>query len=115
MIAKLVKGRGFRGALNYDLEPEKGVLLDTNMAGENPRELAAEFGAIRELRPGLGKAVLHASLSAAPGDQLSDEQWREIGQEYLGRHGLHGSSVRHQPPHRHRARTHPHPGQPHRP
>ena len=88
MIAKLVKGRGFRGALNYDLEPEKGVLLDTNMAGENPRELAAEFGAIRELRPGLGKAVFHASLSAAPGEQLSDEQWREIGQEYLAGMGF---------------------------
>lgn len=88
MIAKLAKGRGFRGALRYDLEPEKGILLDTNMAGENERELAAEFGAIRELRPGLGKAVFHASLSAAPGEQLSDEQWREIGQEYLAGMGF---------------------------
>ena len=67
---------------------EKGILLDTNMAGENPRELAQEFGAIRELRPGLGKAVFHASLSAAPGEQLSDEQWREIGQEYLAGMGF---------------------------
>ena len=83
MIAKAVKGKGFRGALAYDLAPEKGALLDTNMAGETPRELAAEFGAIRALRPGLTKAVLHVSLSAAPGDQLSDEQWREIGQRYL--------------------------------
>ena len=88
MIAKLVKGQGFRGALEYDLAREKGLLLDTNMAGENPRELAAEFGAIRELRPGLGKAVLHVSLSAAPGEQLSDEQWREIGQEYLAGMGF---------------------------
>ena len=88
MIAKLVKGQGFRGALEYDLDREKGVLLDTNMAGENPRELAAEFGAIRELRPGLGKAVFHASLSAAPGEQLSDEQWREIGQDYLAGMGF---------------------------
>ena len=88
MIAKLVKGRGFRGALEYDLDREKGVLLDTNMAGENPRELAQEFGAIRELRPGLGKAVFHASLSAAPGEHLSDEQWREIGQEYLAGMGF---------------------------
>ena len=88
MIAKLVKGRGFRGALEYDLDREKGVLLDTNMAGENPRELAREFGAVRELRPGLGKAVFHASLSAAPGEQLSDEQWREIGQEYLAGMGF---------------------------
>ena len=88
MIAKLAKGRGFRGALEYDLEPEKGILLDTNMAGANPRELAAEFGALREQRPGLGKAVFHASLSAAPGEHLSDEQWREIGQAYLAGMGF---------------------------
>ena len=83
MIAKAVKGTGFRGALAYDLAAEKGELLDTNMAGETPRELAAEFGAIRALRPGLTKAVLHVSLSAAPGEQLSDDQWRDIGQRYL--------------------------------
>ena len=88
MIAKLVKGQGFRGALEYDLDREKGALLDTNMAGETPRELAAEFGAVRELRPGLGKAVFHASLSAAPGEHLSDEQWREIGQDYLAGMGF---------------------------
>jgi hypothetical protein len=83
MIAKMVKGRGFRGALEYDLTKEKGRVIDSNMAGQNPRELAAEFGEIRKLRPGLGKAVLHVSLSAAPGEKLTDEQWREIGQRYL--------------------------------
>lgn len=83
MIAKLVKGRGFRGALEYDLTKEKGRVIDSNMAGQNPRELAAEFGQIRKLRPNLGKAVLHVSLSAAPGEKLTDEQWREIGQRYL--------------------------------
>ena len=72
----------------YDLAPEKGALLDTNMAGETPRELAAEFGAIRALRPTLGKAVLHVSLTAAPGEQLSDDQWREIGQRYLAGMGF---------------------------
>jgi hypothetical protein len=83
MIAKMVKGRGFRGALEYDLTKEKGRVIDSNMAGQNPRELAAEFGEIRKLRPNLGKAVLHVSLSAAPGEKLTDEQWREIGQRYL--------------------------------
>lgn len=81
MIAKMVKGRGFRGALEYDLK--KGYVIDSNMAGKTPRELAAEFGEIRKLRPNLGKAVLHVSLSAAPGEKLTDEQWREIGQRYL--------------------------------
>jgi hypothetical protein len=66
MIAKAVKGTGFRGALEYDLGKEHGRVIDTNMEGSDPRELAAEFGEIRKLRPGLGKAVLHVSLSAAP-------------------------------------------------
>jgi len=83
MIAKLTKGRGFRGALEYDLNEEKGRILDTNMAGRNPKELAAEFGAIRQLRPTLGKAVLHVALAAAPGEHLTDEQWANIGQRYL--------------------------------
>jgi hypothetical protein len=88
MIAKAVKGKGFRGALDYDLIKEQGRILDTNMAGETPRELAAEFGEIRKLRPNLGKAVLHVSLSAAPGEKLTDAQWREIGQRYLDGMGL---------------------------
>lgn len=83
MIAKNVKGRGFRGALEYNLNTEKGRVIDTNMAGKTARELAAEFGEIRKLRPNLGKAVLHVSISAAPGEHLTDEQWREIAQRYL--------------------------------
>lgn len=86
MIAKAIKGSGFRGALEYDLNKEKGCLIDTNMEGANPRELAKEFGEIRKLRPKLGKAVLHVSLSAAPGEHLTDAQWTEIGRRYL--HGM---------------------------
>lgn len=88
MIAKAVKGRGFRGVLNYDLNEEKGEILETNMAGQNARELAQEFGEIRKLRPNLNKAVLHVSLSAAIGEHLTNEQWQKIGQDYLKGMGL---------------------------
>jgi hypothetical protein len=88
MIAKAVKGKGFRGALEYDLGKERGRVIDTNMTGDDPRALAAEFGEIRKLRPGLAKAVLHVSLSAAPGEHLTDDQWRAIGQRYLRGMGL---------------------------
>ena len=37
MIAKAIKGRGFRGVLEYNLNEDKGELLDTNMAGSNAR------------------------------------------------------------------------------
>jgi hypothetical protein len=88
MIAKAVKGKGFRGALEYDLGKEQGRVIDTNMNGSDPRKLAAEFGEIRKLRPALGKAVLHVSLSAAPGEHFTDEQWRAISQRYLRGMGL---------------------------
>ena len=83
MIAKAVKGRGFRGAIAYDLGKDEGRILDTNMAGESVPELSAEFGAIRKLRPNLERAVLHVSLSAAPGEKLTDAQWADIGRRYL--------------------------------
>lgn len=83
MIVKTKKGRGFRGVLEYNLNHEKGYLLESNMAGNTPRELAREFGAVRALRPKLGKAVQHTSISAAPGEHLTDDQWREIGRRYL--------------------------------
>ena len=114
MIAKAVKGTSFKGAVSYDLDPEKGALLDTNMAGETPAELAAEFEAIRDLRPGVTKAVLHVSLSAAPGEQLSDEQWRDIGQQFRAGMDLDHNPIRPHPAHRHRPRPHPPRGQPDR-
>lgn len=88
MIAKLIKGKGFRGALEYDLQKQKGHILETNMAGTNPRTLAREFGSIRALRPNLGKAVCHVSLSIAPDEALKDEQWKEVAHDYLENMGF---------------------------
>jgi hypothetical protein len=83
VIAKLIKGKGFRGAVEYDLQPDKSVLLETNMAGETPRALASEFGAVRALRPRLAKAVCHASLSIHPDERLTDDQWREAAHAWM--------------------------------
>lgn len=83
MIAKCIKGTGFRGAVAYDLQPHKSLLLETNMAGRTPRTLAAEFGAVRALRPKLGKAVCHVSLSVHPEERLSDDQWRDVAHAWL--------------------------------
>lgn len=88
MIAKAVKGKGFRGALEYDLSKEQGHVIDTNMSGCTARALAFEFGEIRKLRPKLGKAVLHVSLSAAPGEHLTDGQWSDIARRYIDGMGL---------------------------
>lgn len=83
MIAKLNKGRGFRGALEYSLKESKGFLLNTNMGGNTPRTLAREFGQIRGLRPELTRPVHHVSIALPPGERLPDEQWQAIGRAYL--------------------------------
>lgn len=89
MIAKLIKGRGFRGAVEYDLRKDKGYLLETNMAGADPRTLAREFGQVRALRPNLSKAVCHVSISLPPGEKLTDDAWKEVAQTYLKKMGFH--------------------------
>ena len=90
MIAKLVKGSGFRGCLNYLLDKNKSAeIIGGNMMGESARELAAEFGVMREMRPSLGKAVCHVSLSVAADDvQMDDFKWSDIADRYMNDMGF---------------------------
>jgi len=86
MIAKCIKGKGFRGAVAYDLQKNKSVLLETNMAaGEkgSVRAFATEFGVARALRPSLSKAVCHVSLSLHPDETLTDDKWCEVAHTWL--------------------------------
>ena len=83
MIVKLTKGCGFRGVLSYGLDG-RGTLIGGNMAGRTPRELAHEFGELRRLRPSLGRAVAHYSLSLPPEDRIPDDaEWSAIAERFL--------------------------------
>jgi hypothetical protein len=92
-------GSGFRGLLNYALRPEKSPeLVAGNMAGENARDLASEFGDARAANTAVSKPVFHSSLSADPGDQVTADQWRAIAEAYVERMGYGDSlwaAVRH--------------------
>jgi len=110
MIQKAHIGRGFRGVLNYvfDESAERGHdaarVLDTNMAGHTPRELAAEFGAWRHLNPDLTRAVYHCSLRLPAGEHLSDDGWAGFSQDYLREMGFADVpyvAVQHAPDHVH--------------
>ncbi len=91
MIAKQRKGRGFRGLLEYVENKEEASRIGGNMSGQNPRELAAEFKFSRQLNPNVERAVYHVSLSLAPGEYLSDEQWNEISDRYLREMNFHNN------------------------
>lgn len=88
MIEKIAKGGGARGLAEYLLASRDSdgaerpvvAIVGGTFAGETPREIAAEFAHLRELRPTLGKAICHTSLRAAEGDRhLTADEWRQAG------------------------------------
>jgi len=108
MTADQVKGRGFRGALRYNLEKvENGVaeILDTNFSALTERHIMKEVSMIKSLRPNLQKYFYHTSLNFPPQENLSNEVMLAIAKDYLERNGFtqHQFIV-----FRHRDADHPH-------
>ena len=86
MTADQVKGKGFRGALNYNLEKvNKGVAkwLDTSFAQDNEKAIMNEVKMIRVLRPNLAKYFYHTSVNFPPHENLKDEQMVSLAKDYL--------------------------------
>ncbi len=83
MIGKQVKGKSFRGVLNYLHDREHSRIIGGNMAGDPPRVMSAEFAVARQLNPQLQKAVYHSSLSLPKEEHLDDETWNAIASDYL--------------------------------
>ena len=83
MIAKQVKGKSFRGVLDYLHEKEGSRLIAGNMGGKSPRILSAEFAVSRQLNPRLEKAVYHSSLSLPKTEHLDDDTWSAIADDYI--------------------------------
>jgi hypothetical protein len=73
----------------YLLRNGRGQIIAGTMAGNTPRELAAELGQLRLLNPRLGKAIAHFSLNPSPDDPpLSDEQLEAIAAKFMNEMGF---------------------------
>jgi len=110
MIQKAQIGRGFRGVLNYvfaesaERGHEPARIVDTNMAGRDPRALAAEFGALRQRNPDLTRAVYHCSLRLPADEHLDAAGWAAFSRDYLAAMGFAAVPhvvVQHAPDHVH--------------
>ncbi len=95
MIAKITRGSGFRGALNYGfnegkkaIEGKEAELIGGNMNGTTAKELAAEFKQCRKLRPEVNRPVWIESLRAADGEVITKEQWNELATGHMKAIGL---------------------------
>jgi len=91
MTADQVKGKGFRGALRYNLQKvDHGVakILDMTFTSDKEDSIMQEVALVRMLRPNLQKYFYHTSLNFPPNENLGDEQMNVIANEYLNSMGF---------------------------
>lgn len=93
MKAKVGRGDGFRGVLDYALSNNKAAeIVGGTIGGTTPRQLAAEFGLVRRLRPDAKNPVWHCSLSLPAGDHLASEKWDAVATDFLKEMGFSEST-----------------------
>ena len=92
MIAKIMKGSGFKGIINYILDPKKGTeLIDSSgVRIESISHIAQSFIDQTKLNPRVGKVVGHISLSFSVQDssKLSNKSMAQMAREYMEKMGI---------------------------
>ena len=92
MIAKIMKGSGFKGVINYILDPKKGTeLIDcSGVRTDSISHIAQSFIDQTKLNPRVGKVVGHISLSFSVQDssKLSNDFMAQMAREYMEKMGI---------------------------
>ena len=92
MIAKIMKGSGFKSVINYILDPKKGTeLIDSlGVRTDGINHIVQSFIDQTELNPRVSKVVGHISLSFSVQDspKLNNEWMAQIVREYMEKMGI---------------------------
>ena len=92
MIAKIMKGSGFKGVINYILDSKKGTeLIDSSgVRTDCINHIVQSFIDQTKLNPRVGKVVGHISLSFSVQDssKLSNEWMAKVAREYMEKMGI---------------------------
>ena len=90
MIAKIVQGRGFQGAVNYILDKENASLLYAEGVRLKDKEsIIHSFIVQHKLNPNISKPVAHISLDFSVQDKsrLTDRLMVDVAHEYMKKMG----------------------------
>src|SRR5882757_188727 len=104
----MIKGKGFRGALRYNMEKVgKNVaeVLDHSFVEVSEKSIMKEVQMVKVMRPNLQKYFYHTSINFPPTEDLSNATMIQIGQEYLRDSGF---TQHHYIMFRHHDANHPH-------
>ena len=92
MIAKIMKGSGFKGVINYILDPKKGTeLIDyLGVRTDDISHIIQSFIDQTNLNPRVNKVVGHISLSFSAQDspKLSNKFMTQVAREYMEKMGI---------------------------
>lgn len=91
MTGNQIKGKGFKGALRYNLEKvEKNLaeVLDHSFVEVSEKMILKEIAMVKVLRPNLQKFFYHTSINFPPAENLSNEVMKQIAQDYLQQNGF---------------------------
>jgi hypothetical protein len=91
MTGNQIKGRGFRGALRYNLvkvERNMAEVLDHSFACVSEKSIMREVQMVRILRPNLQKFFYHTSINFPPREDVSNERMKQIALDYLHANGF---------------------------
>ncbi|RAW01092.1 relaxase/mobilization nuclease domain-containing protein [Pseudochryseolinea flava] len=91
MTANQIKGKGFKGALRYNLEKVgRGVaeILDHSFSAINEKTILKEIQMVKMLKPNLKKFFYHTSINFPPHENISNEFMKQIANDYLKGNGF---------------------------
>jgi hypothetical protein len=92
MVAKIVKGKSFKGVVNYVLDKAKQtqLLASEGIRLKSRESIIRSFVAQSGLNPKVSKTVGHISLdfSAQDKDKLTNEKMVQITKEYMAKMGI---------------------------
>jgi hypothetical protein len=91
MTGNQIKGKGFRGALRYNLEKvnnKVAEVLDHSFARVSESSIMKEVQFVRMQRPNLQKYFYHTSINFPPTEDLPNELMTRIGRDYLEANGF---------------------------
>ena len=91
MTGNQIKGKGFRGALCYNLEKVNNnvaEVLDHSFARVSESSILKEVQFVRMQRPNLQKYFYHTSINFPPTEDLPNELMTRIGRDYLEANGF---------------------------
>lgn len=92
MMAKIIKGKGFKGCVNYILDSKKGTTLleAKDVRLKSKASIIQSFVSQAKLNPNLSRSVGHISLnfSAQDKDKITNEMMATVARDYMQKMGI---------------------------